>query len=117
MCTDNGTYVRNENGLLYTHCGFNAICKILGILLAIAVADKYQLLGGIDRKLLHAGAQIVKRGGSAALGADLNQMALVIHVHDRLDAECGAGNGGNGADASSAMQEEQIVDREQMRKV
>ena len=64
---------------------------------------------GVDGGLLHLVHQGLQRGLPAPGLGDVDQVALVVHVEDRLDLEHGAQHGGGGRDAPSPLQEVQIV--------
>ena len=89
----------------------------LGILQRIAVADENRLLFRGDCKLLHAVHQGGQRGAAATRFADIDQMARVIHMHDRLDAQHRTDQGGCGRNAPTALEKLQVFHSEPMAEV
>ena len=78
----------------------------------VTVADEHRLTGGVDGGGLHPVYQRRQRRLTAPGLADRDQAALVIHMHDRLDGQHGAEQGGGGVDPAAPLQVVQIVHRE-----
>ena len=106
-----------NDDLLRMQTLLHQLCKELRIFLAVAVADKDGLLLRTDRGLFHA----VNHGGDHALSAaglvHGNQMASVVCVQQRLDAQRRAQNGGGGRNAAAALEKVQIIHGEPVRQM
>ena len=115
-CQCAGSGVRTDNGtrIIY-HYIFDAqtladkVCRVFGILDAVAVADEHGLRRGVDGGLRHFIYKSFERSLSAARFSDIYKMTFVIYVHYGLYGKHGAHNGSCRGNAPAALKEKQIV--------
>ena len=101
-----------DDDLLRAVPGLDLIRHVLGVLLAVAVADEHGLGRRVVRQLPHLVHQGVEGRLAAPGGVHLDEVPLVVHVHHGLDLEHGAHHGGGGGHPPALLQKEQVVDGE-----
>ena len=93
------------------------VCHSLSVLQAVAMADEDSKAAGINRRLGHLVHQGLEGCLSAPRLVNINKAPLVVYMEHRLDVEHGAHYGGGGGDASSPLEEVEIVHSKLMAQV
>ena len=100
--------------ILYACALTYQIRQILRVLEAVAVADEDSLVSAWQHSGFHAVRQCLQRSLPSPRLSDGYQMALIVHMHNRLYAEHGAYRGGGGGNAPAPLEVIQIVNGEPM---
>ena len=102
-----------EYEALYRDLRGDQVGKLPGLGLAVAVGYVNDLVLRVENGLL----QVVLQGDDGALpapgGTDLDEAALIVHVHHGLDLQRAAQNGGGLVHPTAPVEEEQVVDGEE----
>ena len=92
-----------DHHLLDAHAPLHFLFHILGVFQAIAVADEDHLPGRVNGRLLHVVHQGVQGGPPPFHFAHSHQVAFVIHMHHRLDAQHRARHSSRGGNAAAPL--------------
>lgn len=102
VCADDGAGGGNDD-LGNVQLRLQLLCDPLRILQAVAVADGHGLGGGVDRGLANLVHHGLQGGLSASYLGHIDEVTLVVHVEDGLDAQHGARNGGDSRNSAAAL--------------